>query len=182
MNQILSLVSILLLTYCQLLGQCTAPQAKEFLHGNDVRATFRNAGDMFWDGVSEAQYYVPYSQGQPSISSIFAGGLWLGTYDQGGNLLIAAQTYRTVGTDYWSGPLDTTAQAIDCSGFDKIWQVKGTVVTALLADYNDNGVIDNPIDTSLLLWPGRGNAYSFAINGLQLPDQDLVSKLSPWKT
>ena len=174
MNQILSLVSILLLTYCQLLGQCTAPQAKEFLHGNDVRATFRNAGDMFWDGVSEAQYYVPYSQGQPSISSIFAGGLWLGTYDQGGNLLIAAQTYRTVGTDYWSGPLDTTAQAIDCSGFDKIWQVKGTVVTALLADYNDNGVIDNPIDTSLLLWPGRGNAYSFAINGLQLPDQDLA--------
>ena len=173
MKHIFSSLSFLFLSYCQLPGQCTQPQAIEYLHGNDVRAAFRNAGDMFWDGV-EAQYQVPYTQGQPSISSIFAGALWLGAYDQGGNLLIAAQTYRTAGSDYWSGPLDTAAQPIDCSGFDKIWQVKGTVVTALLADYNDNGVIDNPIDTSLLLWPGRGNAYSFAINGVQLPDQDLA--------
>ena len=140
MKHIISLLSFLLLSYSQLLGQCTQPLAIEYLHGNDVRAVFRNAGDMFWDCV-EAQYQVPYTQGQPSISSIFAGGLWLGAYDQGGNLLIAAQTYRTLGTDYWSGPLDSAAQAIDCSGFDKIWQVKGTAVTALLADYNDNGVI-----------------------------------------
>jgi hypothetical protein len=173
MNYLILLFLFLLLPFSKSNGQCSSPQATEYLHGNDVRAAFRNAGDMFWDGVN-SKYFVPFTQGQSSVSSIFAGSLWLGAYDDTGNLMVASQMYRSSGTDFWSGPLDTAAQAIDCSGFDKIWQVKGTSVTALLTDFNDNGLIDNPIDTSLLLWPGRGNAYSFAINGLQLPDQDLA--------
>ena len=58
-------------------------------------------GAMFWD-LTDAKYEVPKGGG---INSIFAHDLWIGGLDNGGQLRLAAQTYRQGGSDYWPGPV-----------------------------------------------------------------------------
>lgn len=157
----------------QLNAQCNESQAIEYLHGNEVKAAFRNGGDQFWDG-SAVQYAVPYTQGQNPLHTIFAGALWMGGYDQGGTLKLAAQTYRSSGNDYWAGPLDHTGTPISCTNYDKIWKVSGAAVRALILDFEDDGVVSNNPDATLLAWPGKGNPHFFSSNGFALPAQDLA--------
>ena len=65
---------------------------------NNVRARLLNGGDMWWDGSSKGKYIVPNVDpafGLPEVSAIFAGSIWLGGVDPGGNLKVACQTYGT---------------------------------------------------------------------------------------
>ena len=52
---------------------------------------------------SNGRYEIPKGSGKHSM---FAGALWIGGYDDNGQLKVAGQTYRQSGTDYWPGPLD----------------------------------------------------------------------------
>lgn len=170
-NLIYLLVGIISLCIStNLLAQnCQEGRAVDFLEGNEVKAAFKTGGDMFTDNFI-ASYTVP----NDSFSTIYAGSLWMGGYDQGGNLKMAAQTYRSSGNDYWSGPIPVGGGNPDCANFDKIWSVDGLAVKNLINDYNDNGVIDNIIDSALLKWPGRGNPFFFGIYGFALPNQNLA--------
>lgn len=63
---------------------------------NNVRARLLNGGDVWWD-LTRGSYIVPKvdpALGVPGVSSLFAGAVWLGGFDDAGNLKIAAQTYR----------------------------------------------------------------------------------------
>jgi hypothetical protein len=155
---------------------CVESIAKEYIQNSDMKIMFRNGGDMFWDG-SSAQYAVPYVYNQPNqVHATFAAGTWMGGYDPGGNLLLAAQTYRSSGNDYWAGPLDPlTGTVLDCTGFDHIWKVQRWAVEQHIVDYNDNGIINGPTDLSLLQWPGKNNPHFLAQMGFDLPfSQDLA--------
>ena len=97
---------------------------------NNVRARLLTGGDVWWDG-SDGRYVVPkVPAGQPEVSSIFAGGVWLGGIDPAGNLKLAAQEFgRSSGdADFWPGPLDpilgSTTQEI-CSKWDRFFQSNG---------------------------------------------------------
>ncbi len=165
-------------TYAQ--TGCVESRANRILYGNEVYAIFRAGGDMFWDGTSQPFFMVPFDSTQSNPlnnpSTMFAGALWLGAYDAGGDLKLAAQTYRSNGNDYWTGPLDSSGQAarFTCENFDYIWQVKRWQVEAHVVDYNDNGVLDNPVDSALLKWPGQGNPHFAAAMGFALPNQALA--------
>ncbi|MEM6723523.1 MAG: T9SS type A sorting domain-containing protein, partial [Bacteroidota bacterium] len=102
--------------------------------------------------------------------------IWLGGVDPGGNLRLAAQTYRQNGHDYWPGPLDANGNVSSqtCSDYDQIWTVDGVDIFNFINDFNDNDNIDDPIPSSLLNWPGRGNPFFQSLNGFALPDQDLA--------
>jgi hypothetical protein len=155
---------------------CVESIAQEYIQNSDMKIMIRNAGDMFWDGI-QAQYAVPYTYSQnPQVHAAFAVGTWMGGYDTGGNLLLAAQTYRSNGNDYWAGPLDpATGEASRCDDFDKIWKVERWAVEQHIADYNDNGIIDGPTNLSILEWPGRNNPNFAAQMGFSLPaNQDLA--------
>ncbi len=104
---------------------CATPTATVYLDINNVRAAIMNGGDMWWDLVGNAQYEIPKGSGKHSL---FAGALWFGGLDQGGNLHVAAMTYRQPGgmTDFWPGPLDTVTVSTDadvCAAYDKIWKI-----------------------------------------------------------
>ena len=175
MKKLFYLPLFILVLHTQLIGQCSQPQAINYLHGNNVRAAFLNGGDMFWDGTQSAQYQVPYTPGGTTLNTIFASALWLSAVDPSANVLVSTQTYRTNGTDYWSGPLDpATGQANDCQAFDQIWKVTGADVQAFLADFNDNGVLDNPVPSSILQWPARNNSHSTVIMNSSNPSADLA--------
>ena len=78
---------------------------------NNVRATILGGGDMWWN-LSDAQYEIPKGGG---INSLFAGSLWIGGVDAGGQLRVAAMTYRQGGNDFWTGPLDEVTATITAS-------------------------------------------------------------------
>lgn len=164
-------------------SNCTESRAETDLNINNVRARLRGGGDMWWDG-QQARYIVPNvdpASGEPEISSLYAGGIWIGAYDGGGNLILAAQTYRNRGNDYWPGPLNTQTATIDkneCARWDKHFTVYGRDIDALRADFLDPlspGIDDTP-SKALLGWPARGNVHFAAIHGFDILgyDQDLA--------
>jgi hypothetical protein len=72
------------------------------------------------------------------------------------------------GADIYPGPIDNNGLPV-CAGYDKIWSVRKTSISSLIADLNDNGVINNPISVDLLAFPCRNNPhFSLYNNGMTL--------------
>lgn len=131
----------------------------KFLDINQVKAGIANRGDMHWDfNTGNASYEVPVGTGRHSD---FASGLWIGGIDLGGQLHVAAQTYRQSGVDFWPGPLDTTNATVTqtvSSQYDKIWKLNQTDINAFITNFN-NGNVQNGTYTplaDLLSWPAQG--------------------------
>jgi len=162
-------------------GQCgnanIEARSTEYIHGNKIKAIVRNGGDLWWDG-NRAQYMTEYdSTITNNPSSIFAGGLWLGAYDGGGNLCLAAQTYRQTGNDYWAGPLDSNANVINdyhCI-LNKIWTIKGQEILSHIQNYQDSGFMMSYVDPKVLFWPGRNNPNYFIEYGYRLPFNEVFA-------
>ena len=117
---------------------------------NNIHAGFNPSGEQFY---STTNYQRMLSA--PACSFGFgAGNLWIGGYDQQGQLHVAAQTYRQNGTDFWAGPMDTTR--VSCSFhensvFNGVWKVNKTTIDDFLAGmYSQTPV-------SIAVWPGNGN-------------------------
>jgi len=123
-------------------NDCIESTSQVDLNINNVRARLRAGGDMWWDG-QQPQYVVPNvdpASGEPEIVSLYSGAIWLGGFDEGGNLILSAQTYRSSGNDYWTGPLDPntgTITSLDCERWDKHFTVLGADIDALRADFLD---------------------------------------------
>ncbi|MEM6725348.1 MAG: T9SS type A sorting domain-containing protein [Bacteroidota bacterium] len=158
-------------------GQDCNRASDAVLFGNEFfKAILLNGGDAFWD-LADGGYFVPYEEDTEELpSTVFASAIWLGGVDPGGNIRVAAQTYRQSGNDYWPGPLDSDGNTTNatCSDYNQIWTVEIGDLTTYLADLADNGRIDKPIPLSILKWPGSGNPFSVTANGFELSDQDLA--------
>lgn len=138
---------------------CNPATSKRDLDINNVRALIMNGGDMWWDqGLGVARYEVPKGSGKHSQ---FAASLWIGGIDAGGQLKIAAQTYRQTGNDFWPGALDVSNASITdvvCNEYDRHWVMTRAEVEQFLAWRADPGSIPGyQIPTSMLTWPGNGN-------------------------
>jgi len=152
---------------------------------NNVRALLLINGDCWWDGEN-AQYIVPKPVvGEIGVSAIFAGAVWIGGFDDGGSLKLAAKTYGTSpqnngDTDFWPGPInldDDLEDNVLCTRWDEHFEVLGADIEVHLRNYQiavDNDVnyeIDD-IPVSILGWPAKGNAYFEGIYEFELPDTD----------
>ncbi|MBX2906818.1 MAG: T9SS type A sorting domain-containing protein [Taibaiella sp.] len=133
---------------------------------NNINAVALVHGDMWWKPFSSSYFGCFYPNGTSKLIS-FAGAMWLSGYDDGGNLHVSAQTYRQDGNDYWPGPLDAAGgltYAIS-SDWAKIWKVNRSEVT----DHKNRtyrNISNTP--TSILEWPGKGNAYARGKDGVPL--------------
>ena len=140
-----------------------------YLHANNIRTLIAATGSLFWDGL-DAQFYVEGDQG--GIATIYSHGLWLGALDANHNVAVAAAQYGAFlgDSDYYPGPVaaDGTTSEEVCGNYDRAWTVYRYEIEAHLADFQDNGVIDNPLP-SVIGWPGRGNDQFFASEGFELP-------------
>lgn len=136
-----------------LAASCPATKAQSELDVNNVRTTILVGGDMWWD-LANGKYEIPYGSGKHSL---FAGALWIGGIDAGGQVKVAGQTYRQSGNDFWGGPLDTVNVSITndrCLAFDRHWKVSREEVRNF---YLDNAQVTNDIKS----WPGSGSgAYN----------------------
>lgn len=168
-------------------ANCTEARSQIDLNVNNVRARLRSGGDMWWDG-NQARYIVPNvdpDSGEPEVSSLFAGAIWLGAFDQGDNLVLAAQTYRSSGNDYWTGPLDPSTgqtELATCQNWDRHFEVSGASIDAIRADVLTpdpvtglpDGRVDGQLPRDLRRWPARGNPYFASEFNFELPDQELA--------
>ncbi|HHH49701.1 MAG TPA: hypothetical protein ENK52_01835, partial [Saprospiraceae bacterium] len=150
---------------------CDQGSSKVLQNINNVRAMLLNGGDVWWD-LDNAQYIVPKVEpGQPEVSSIFAGAVWVGGFTglpDNPNLKMAAQTYRDGTTnDFWPGPLtDVGTIGFDtCANWDKHFRVLGENIKKHIQNWEiakaegrtelDPGEI--PLD--VLGWPAVGNEH-----------------------
>ncbi len=154
------------------------------LNINNVRARLLGGGDMWWD-LQDPKYIVPNvdpSSGIPEVSSIFAGAVWLGGFDDGGNLKMAAQTYRSSGNDFWPGPLTSEGLVDDatCTKWDRHFNVYGKDIKSHIDNFKKSfdpvsgeyKYDPNTIPAEVKGWPSRGNPFFNEINGFDLPDDD----------
>jgi len=158
---------------------------------NNVRARLLIGGDLWWDNERNGRYIVPKidpASGQPEVSSIFAGAVWLGGYDTGGNLKLAAQTYGDGSArDFWPGPLDGQGEieAEDCKNWDQFFRVKGTSIDLHIQNFLEAENAGVPYDIAdipadILGWPAKGNANFLEIYGFELPPgQELAPFYEP---
>ncbi len=160
-------------------GTCSGSLTQRDLSINNIRARLHTGGDLWWDGA-DGRYIAPkVPPGTPQISSLFAGSLWMGGVDAGGNLKLAAQTYgRSSGSfDYYTGPIKTGPFPISettCENWDQFFATTAEDINQHKADLADNGTIDGPVPVSILGWPAKGNEDFFAIHLFNLPEQDLA--------
>ena len=149
---------------------------------NNVRARLRTGGDVWWDGSGDGKYVVPaVAAGEVEVSSIFAGGVWLGGFDSGGNLKLAAQTYGSSqgNTDFYNGPLrdaDGTTEKEICEDWDRFFEVYASEIDdhiALLAEAANGGTYEaDQIPFGVKYWPAKGNQYFASYYGFALPDNE----------
>ena len=112
------------------IADCNAAEAQVEMSINNVRTIILAGGDMWWD-LNNARYEVPkipLDDPQVSVSALFAGSVWISGEDDGGNLKLAAQTYRQGGNDYWPGPLNSQGNIgkETCREWDRHFSVFGS--------------------------------------------------------
>ncbi len=158
---------------------CVRPTKQYEMKVNNVRARLLTGGDLFY----EAQYISPVPKdGQLPVSGIYAAGMWAGGVDKSRNVKLSAVTYRSVGYDFFSGPLDLngTTEKAQCDQWDKIFSVSGTNIKKQIQLYKDAKLNNQPltcdvIPEDVLYWPAQGNIYFGEKYGWKLPDQPLAA-------
>lgn len=175
-------------------NSCASPSAQYTIHANNIQARLLNGGDLFWD-FQKAQFTPGPVPNNPSPSTIFVAGMWIGGMDTEDNLKLAASTYRVAGfTDYWAGPLDENGitHSYVCKNWDRFFVVKRPDIQSFID--NLPNLINDPLLAitsykSIMSWPATGNPYFAGITGFTLPntseglaafhDQDLDGKYNP---
>ena len=142
----------------QILSNCNPSTSTADLDIGNVRAKILMNGDMWTDLIGNSQYEVPKNSHKYSL---FAGALWIGGFDLGHNLKLAAQTYRQSGSDFWPGPMDTSNLTISstvCAQYDRHWKVTKQEVMA----FRDSFLAGTSITPSINIqqWPGNGIAFN----------------------
>lgn len=137
----------------KVMAACKAAKSSRELWVNNVRTIIFTGGDMWWDlfGSGNAFYGVPGIKDKATmINSSFAGSIWVGGLDAGGQLKIAAMTYRQTGYDFWPGPLNVSSASTDdqvCNDYDKIYHMSRSDV--------ENLVFNNVKTQEIIDWPGN---------------------------
>ena len=133
---------------------CNPSTSQTDLDINNVRTTIMAGGDMWWN-LTDAKYEIPKGGNKHSM---FAGALWIGGVDDGGQLKVAAMTYRQSGNDFWPGPLNTsnaTISAEECNKWDDHFKLERSDVEEYVASFDTDPTYVIP--NSILDWPAHGD-------------------------
>lgn len=163
-------LSLTLISFCLLQSNLSYSQWYATIDVNHVKATVRSDGVLFFDGAN-GQFIAPHEDGQIGVSTLKTAGLWMagkvaGTDDIRG----AIQLYNEDGNnDFMTSPLEAdTGEPTEA--VEKVYRVTGAEIEALLADFNDNGVIDNQnLNQNIYGWPGDNSPYYYDIRNEEQP-------------
>ena len=153
-------------------GDCLASPSKDYLDVNNVSASL-GVSDMI-NFLDFPPYEYPKGSGN---AVIFNANLWMGGFDDQGQLKLAAQTYRQSGTDFYPGPIpnDGTSPTLEnCSDYRKPFTVYGQDIDNFANIFNSNGTIaESDIPESIKNYPAKNNPFLQEMMYLPL-DKDLA--------
>lgn len=136
---------------------CSDPIKSREFWINNVRMIVFTGGDMWWDrdGGGNPYYIIPATANKAEgASSLFAGAIWLAGLDGGGQLKVAAMTYRQNGIDFWTGPLNKNDASVTpevCSEWDRFSYITRREVDEFVASGGTK------ITANIQSWPGNGD-------------------------
>lgn len=114
-------------------------------------------------GLNNGPFLTYTDENGEELSLMAATNLWLGGIKENGEIFISAPTYGS--------PSGISSEGI----IPKVFQIDRLVIEQHIADWEDNGIIDNP-DPDVFGWPGRGNAFFEQYNqDLELPSEFFLS-------
>lgn len=155
---------------------CTgSPTAQIDLAVNGVRARLTTGGDLWWDG-QEGGYEVTADAGSPNVnpvSAIFAGALWIGAKNSGGDIRFAGQGYDRSRNrfDYQPGPLNENGEPFgDCQNWDRFFRIEREDILTYLSTFDPNNPDPTLIPNQIAGWPGTENPLFESIHGFSLPE------------
>jgi hypothetical protein len=177
MRLLLPLGFLLLFGSPNLVSQdCTSsPTAQVDLAVNGVRARLTTGGDLWWDG-QDGGYEVTADAGSPNVnpvSAIFAGALWLGVKEPGGDIRFAGQEYdRSLNRfDYQPGPLNENGEPIgDCQTWDRFFTIDREDIQTYLSTFDPDNPDPTLIPNQIAGWPATENPLFESIHGFPLPE------------
>lgn len=128
--------------------------ATDTLNINQARAYLGQAGFFITYNSLLGGYEVPKKPlpNQPDATfALFSTTLWLAAKTSSGDTLLAAQTYRQRGTDFWPGPVGSSTAQMN------YWNRHFKVTKAEI-----DGFIANPtaVPNSILNWPAKNNPFN----------------------
>lgn len=133
---------------------CLHAQAPIVLQSGKLRAEFGPGGAL---ASPTFDHFLSYQVTESiTVPLAFEAGILAGGIDAGENLVF----HESRGESNISGVEGETDLPIDH------WRVTAEQIEAHRADFEDNGVIDNPID-AVFAWPGFGNAFFADYNGFE---------------
>ncbi len=158
-----TLVALLCFAFIQSKAQ-TPFNTMDSVDINNLHANVLMHGDMWYNPITEKRRC--YSTND-SVNMSGGGGFWMSGYDAGGQLHAAAATYRTIGIDFWPGPLDGSGPLTYAASqnWSKIWKVNRTDIQ-YFQSLSLHTISNTP--QSILTWPGKGNANAQGSGGATL--------------
>jgi hypothetical protein len=132
-----------------------------YLDKNKVRALIATENDKFWNmtGNATASYEVPVGK---NTHAMYASSIWIGGFDPGGQLHLAANTYKQQGADFFPGPLDTTnITAFSNSNiavYNRLWKIDCNEINSFVQAYNNGSAGTLSLTSDFLNYPGKGTA------------------------
>lgn len=137
------------------------------LEANNVKALLNVSGALFNNGIKGQ--FIPIQPGLAEKSLLRGSGIWAVGIDPAGNLRGAVAVNDQ--TDFQPGALSEDGSTAN-SELNNIWEVTCTDVSQHLADYRDDGVVDNP-NFNVYAFPAKGNVYFAANNNnIELPQTE----------
>jgi hypothetical protein len=126
-----------------------AAQHSAYLDINNVKACFTPAGDLFRDSAG-AHFEVPKGSG---INALGGSSMWIGGYDPNHVLHLAAQTFKSNGSDFFAGPmLDSIAySATTDSQWNRVWKINKSMIDSFRLNLYPT------FPAAILNWPAQGN-------------------------
>ena len=129
------------------------------LHVNNAKVTVHSNGAMFVGN----QFITNPETGQPELSTMKAAGIWMAGVDPGGNLKGSVQLYNEDGkTDFTPGLFHPEGQ------LQGVFRVAKEDIEEDIADFEDNGIIDDP-NPNVFGWPGNENPHFSQYHNSSLP-------------
>ncbi len=154
--QIKRIMKNLYLLLCLLPALSALGQApvSETIHVNSIEAKVWSNG-AFFGYNNERSFKIPVSEEEDSVKvAVFRSVVpWMGGYDDFGNLKIACASPTGITTDFLPGIMWHNE-------FNQIWRVTKEQIIGHIQDWQDNGIIDNPIP-AIINWPGMLMLHSY---------------------
>lgn len=129
-------------------------QYESRLDVNRINALISADGCLFLDETDPGSNTFTNTEGEVVDFFLYAHALWVSAIDPGGDLHLAAQTYRQTGTDFWAGPIANVYSAEYDERYARVWELQSDSIEMHKAHWADIGYT---VPASIASWPGTGD-------------------------